>query len=987
MWGFEEEFDNDDIVLQQKRNDAFSSNNQVEEVNAITHQPVRSRGRIAEVLAQARASLKEPSRPFTPASLDARTSHIKQPPGISADQARLQSSSLYGHVYGAINKTKQKQNNQDNYQAQPLKAASSALLNSSTVLLNSSIVQNINDTSNKLSLSHTPQDENAYNYNDFSSYSNLSPEKKNTSSNQNNNNGQGLQIVILDLQDNITLLETATLPNSLVYNNENESNLNKILNNLSPSIEKISKSLKGGVVLSQKIHSDLNLCISETARLLTRVVQSQSMIGSIKQLACRHILRLYLSKVARITSMGVDSGVQPTIPSDVSSVILSTLQSMYQMCGTNDIEDSNINAYEPDANNDGIYEIDDENQSSIVLSMPSSSSKNDVMLSGGIDIILDLLSQIWSRLPNDFKREVDSDQTNGQGFMILLESAVYAAGILRIYSNDETNRRRLLHLGAVESIGEGLKVSGIIANYRLQLESQSIKLQTPSISSSSRMINIFDKLSQILVQLVAAERNFSLDSQGRLQIQISKSICVICNLFRLYKSSPELLLNCARVTAKLSLQEPFRSQINSKSVHIKCLVGVIIGEAQHCQKIMDGDHSNLEEDVDNTIWPSWYTWPLLSRISFTLGNLTTTNDSNRTLIGIECKVLKPLVVLLRACAGSLTLLYAPKNVSDDENSNCDNEYENEDNASKQSTGEQELSDATVKLLRLLANLCIDGTIGVALAKRGEAMEMLVELLTCSSLSNEHEELLLNVVATATNLSFYACQPNVILSDPNKQDNIDLNRLERGLVSLTKKLANSLFHENDEVVLEASRALGNLTRSPVALISLRQSRTDEALVLLLSHSNMDIVTAVTGALINVSSGRASRRSLLSRINPMVSLTNVLKRSSLKNISLSLLICQVLYNLLLQDNTSNDINETNTSQVTNEQVLSSIPPSLSLALTELVECAIDMDEVIDNKSSSAQKSSKKISKSSNDTGRYTEFIRVGQAVLNVVRKSSM
>ena len=34
----------------------------------------RARGRIAEVLAEARASLKEPSRPFTPASLDQRTS-------------------------------------------------------------------------------------------------------------------------------------------------------------------------------------------------------------------------------------------------------------------------------------------------------------------------------------------------------------------------------------------------------------------------------------------------------------------------------------------------------------------------------------------------------------------------------------------------------------------------------------------------------------------------------------------------------------------------------------------------------------------------------------------------------------------------------------------------------------------------------------------------------------------------------------------------
>lgn len=34
----------------------------------------RARGRIAGVLAEARASLKEPSRPFTPAGLDHRTS-------------------------------------------------------------------------------------------------------------------------------------------------------------------------------------------------------------------------------------------------------------------------------------------------------------------------------------------------------------------------------------------------------------------------------------------------------------------------------------------------------------------------------------------------------------------------------------------------------------------------------------------------------------------------------------------------------------------------------------------------------------------------------------------------------------------------------------------------------------------------------------------------------------------------------------------------
>jgi hypothetical protein len=130
------------------------------------------------------------------------------------------------------------------------------------------------------------------------------------------------------------------------------------------------------------------------------------------------------------------------------------------------------------------------------------------------------------------------------------------------------------------------------------------------------------------------------------------------------------------------------------------LVGVILGEASECMNIMEGnigkvnqrnltksnlikngpsyldtsiiinyennDEVNDEEDNDDEIgWPSWHTWPLLSRICFTLGNLTTSNEANRLesnihsliyylvllkfrkLIGIECKILKPLIVLLQ----------------------------------------------------------------------------------------------------------------------------------------------------------------------------------------------------------------------------------------------------------------------------------------------------------------------------------------------------
>ncbi len=96
---------------------------------------------------------------------------------------------------------------------------------------------------------------------------------------------------------------------------------------------------------------------------------------------------------------------------------------------------------------------------------------------------------------------------------------------------------------------------------------------------------------------------------------------------------------------------------------------------------------------------------------------------------MNCKCLKPIVVLLQACSGSLSLLSAspasdgsgsgrPKELDE-----VDEEDEDFENGEGNSAGEQELWDATIKLLRLLANLCIDETIGSALAKRPEALQV------------------------------------------------------------------------------------------------------------------------------------------------------------------------------------------------------------------------------------------------------------------------
>ena len=108
--------------------------------------------------------------------------------------------------------------------------------------------------------------------------------------------------------------------------------------------------------------------------------------------------------------------------------------------------------------------------------------------------------------------------------------------------------------------------------------------------------------------------------------------------------------------------------------------------------------------------------------------------------------------------------------------------------------------------------------------------------------------------------------------------------------MSTRLANYLFHENPEVVLEAARALGNLTRCEAVVDALCSTRAAEIMVMLLNSSDFDILLAVTGALVNVSSDSRSLGCLAESEKPAQSLATVLRRSSFKNLQLSILVCQ-------------------------------------------------------------------------------------------------
>ena len=70
-------------------------------------------------------------------------------------------------------------------------------------------------------------------------------------------------------------------------------------------------------------------------------------------------------------------------------------------------------------------------------------------------------------------------------------------------------------------------------------------------------------------------------------------------------------------------------------------------------------------------------------------------------------------------------------------------------------------------------------------------------------------------------------------------------------AISHGLAPMLFLDNEEAVLEAARAFGNLSRDSGTRAIMHTTRVDEAMVLLLDHKKRDVVAAVAGVLVNLS----------------------------------------------------------------------------------------------------------------------------------------
>mmetsp|Transcript_112138 Transcript_112138/g.216028 ORF Transcript_112138/g.216028 Transcript_112138/m.216028 type:complete len:888 (+) Transcript_112138:157-2820(+) len=395
---------------------------------------------------------------------------------------------------------------------------------------------------------------------------------------------------------------------------------------------------------------------------------------------------------------------------------------------------------------------------------------------------------------------------------------VYIVGVLKNISHDHANQKFLVEQKAIDSLF-GL--------------------------TSSDQLTGSSKEAQLLIQVTATLRNLATfpDRDARVHriFLQEERLNSMTRMMALFPGHVELLTNISRILSKLTLHNSTCEALAKSDVHLRQLARTMSANAD-CA-------------------------PLTLRLGFVLGNLTARSDRLRLVFGFDCEGTALVPQLLQRYwqkDRQLARLEVEK--------------------SGKAAGAQELEEVLVKLVRLLANIAISASAGSTLASSSAVVDPLLDMLGAKRISSS-EELVLNVVSTITNLSFYDVPSNLLFEEENKQL---LCRLFRPLL---------LESYNDEALVETTRALGNLSRDAVARRCMAELRLDEILVILLSHYHRDLVYYVCGVLVNLASDPECSMRLTAESPVGQKLGELLRDAD--DTALRLVAVKVLTNLSLVD----------------------------------------------------------------------------------------
>lgn len=407
-------------------------------------------------------------------------------------------------------------------------------------------------------------------------------------------------------------------------------------------------------------------------------------------------------------------------------------------------------------------------------------------------------------------------------------------------------------------------VAGILKNASNNSENQKVLAKGGALDVLIGLMNPTGRQflggpqeAQLLIQVTALLRNLASTPKRQLCLIELGAFSALARASSKHAKHAELQVNIARVIGKLSQHDAA------------------------CQALED-DLAPLQQMAaslrEHSASPA-----LVLRLAFALGNITGTSDKLRVSFMSECDGVVLLASLLerywqqdRKLARASSDCSIPMAIDDPSGASL----------APTSTDPSECESVLVKLARLVANIAINSSVGMQLAAQPSIIDPLLNILGCKRMP-ESEELVLSATASVTNLLYHDSPSNILFTPDNKQL---MCRLLRPML---------LESYNVEALVEAARALGNLSRHRDARQWISELRIDEAMAILLAHSDRDLVFYSCGALVNMAADPSTGRRLCHDGGLATKLSALLRDAPASDLELLLVAVKVLSNLRIKD----------------------------------------------------------------------------------------
>ncbi|XP_018333923.1 armadillo repeat-containing protein 2 isoform X2 [Agrilus planipennis] len=345
-----------------------------------------------------------------------------------------------------------------------------------------------------------------------------------------------------------------------------------------------------------------------------------------------------------------------------------------------------------------------------------------------------------------------------------------------------------------------------------------------------------DQINNVLFQITGALRNLASNEANCENFITTGAITQLCTSLKLFLNDFDIISTTSRNLSCLSSLD-------------KC-----------CNEISECDHlyataiEILEKYAGNE--------EIIVRVAYTLGNTVARNDSARTKLYRVKNCTRVLIKLWR-----LYLELTLKRCS----MKCDT----------REAGENYTVDVMIKIIRIIANLSMNATIGKDISKNF-GVQLIDELLKVliSNPFKRNDDLVLSVLTTLNNISYYYID-------------IEEDVFYTKEVEIMDALREYITGKNKENKLEAMRTLGNLSRSKITRSYIVRNGIMDILTEYLCEDDRELLETTIGVFVNLMSDSPGKEAFRKK-DGVTKLTEILRKHGQQDWNLSTLVCQTIWN---------------------------------------------------------------------------------------------